>query len=96
MSDQQYFKLVDAVDELDDIKKLTDVLKETKIGEGMDFLPRKTADLVDSLREWILEFVEKGGAALQNKISSLLNELLRRKTISEERYTELKEENNIL
>ena len=75
---------------------MTDVIRETKIGQGMNFLQRKTGDLIDSLREWMQEFVEKGGTVLQTKISSVLNELLRRKTISDERYNELKEENNIL
>ena len=75
---------------------MTDVIRETKIGQGMNFLPRKTGDLVDSLREWMQEFVEIGGSVLQNKISSVLNELLQRKTISDERYNELKEEINIL
>ena len=55
----------------------------------MNFLPRKTGDLIDSLREWMLEFVEKGGTVLQNINSSVLNELLRRKTISDERYNGL-------
>ena len=95
LSEQQYFKLVEIIDEID-IKQLTDVIRETKIGQGMNFLPRKTGDLIDSLREWMQEFVEKGGTVLQNKISSVLNELLRRKTISDERYNEFKEENNIL
>ena len=62
----------------------------------MNFLPRETGDLINSLREWIQEIVKKGGTILQNKISSVLNELLRRKTILDERYSELKEENNIL
>ena len=62
----------------------------------MDFLPRKTGDLIDSLREWMQEFVEKGGTALQAKISSVLDELLQRKKISEDRYNELKQEHNIL
>ena len=95
LSEQQYFKLAEMVDEID-IEQLIDVIKETKIGEGIDFLPRKTEHLIDTLREWMQEFTEKGGIALQNRISSVLNELLRRKTISEERYNELKEENDIL
>ena len=87
--------LVEIIDEID-IEKLMDVIKETKIGQGMNFLPRKTGDLIDSLREWMQEFVEMGGTVLQSKISSVLNELLRRKTISDERYNELKEEIKIL
>ena len=95
LSEQQYFKLVEIIDEID-IKQLTDVIRETKIGQGMNFLPRKTGDLIDTLREWMQELVENGGTVLQNKISSVLNELLQRKTISDERYNELKEEINIL
>ena len=95
LSEQQYFKLAEMVDEIG-IEQLIDVIKETKIGEGIDFLPRKTEHLIDTLREWMQEFAENGGIALQNRISSVLNELLRRKTISEERYNELKEENDIL
>ena len=39
LSEQQYFKLVEIIDEID-IKQLTDVIRETNIGQGMDFLPR--------------------------------------------------------
>ena len=62
----------------------------------MNFLPRKTGDLIDSLRDWLKELTENGEVGLRNKISSVLEELLRRKEISKERYTKLKEENNIL
>ena len=94
LSEQQYFKLAEIVDKID-IKQLTEVIKETKIGQGMNFLPRKTDELLDTLWKWIQEFIETGGTALQSKILSLLNELLQRKSISEERYNELKEEHNI-
>ena len=68
LSDQQYFKLVDIIDEID-IKQLTDVIRETKIGQGMNFLRRKTGDLIECFQEWMQEFVEKGGTVLENKIS---------------------------
>ena len=58
----------------------------------MNFLPRKTDQLLDNLREWMQEFVENGGTVLQSKISAVLNELFQMKKISEERYNELKEE----
>ena len=95
LSEQQYFKLAEVIDETD-IEQLTDVIRESKIGQGMNFLPRKTDELIDTLGEWIQEFVENGGTVLQNKISSLLNELFQRKKISEERYNELKQEHNII
>ena len=72
------------------------MVKETKFGQGIDFMPRKTTVLLDNLRELLLEFTEKGGQALQNTISAMINELFQRKAISEKRYKELKEENNIL
>ena len=75
ISDQQYLKLAEAVDEID-IEKLTGVIRESKIGQGLVLLPRKTDKLIDTLGEWIKELAENGGTVLQNKISALLNELL--------------------
>ena len=79
-----------------DIKKLTDVIRETKIGQGMDFLPRKTDVLINMLQQLLEELVEKGGDFLKNNISSLLNELRQRKKISEERYDQLKQQHDIM
>ena len=94
ISDRRYLKLAEAVDEID-IEQLTDVIRETKIGQGIDFLPCKTDQLIDTLGEWIKELAEKGGVVLQNKVSALLNELLMRKKLTEKRYKELTNENNI-
>ena len=94
ISEQQYLKLVDEIDAMD-IKKLTNIIRETKIGRGINFLPRKTDVLIDTLQQWLQELVENGGTALKNHISSLLNELRQRKKISEERYSQLKQQHNI-
>ena len=64
--------------------------------KDLDFLPVKTNKLIDTLQEWLDEFVEKGGSALKKKIGAVLNELLRRKEISPLRYDEIKGEHNIL
>jgi len=95
ISEQQYFKLAEEIDEID-VKKLTNIIGETKIGQGINFLPRKTGELFDKLREWAMEFAENGGVVLQNMISAVLNELFRRKQISKKRYDEMKEQYNIL
>ena len=79
-----------------DIKRLTDIIKEFKIGGGLDFLPRKTNKLIDTLQEWLEEFVEKGSSVLKDKIGAVLNELLRRKKISTKLYDQIKEEHNIM
>ena len=95
ISEQQYFKLVKEIDNID-IEQLTDIMKEFKVGQGLDFLPTKTSKLLDTLQEWLKEFVDKGSYALKDKIGAVLNELLRRKTISTGRYEEIKEQHNIL
>ena len=94
VTEHQYLRLIEEIEELD-IKRFIDIIKEFKIGEGFDFLPRKTNKLVDTLQEWLDEFVEKGSSALKNKIGAVLNELLRRKEISPQRYDEIKGEHNI-
>ena len=92
--EQQYFRLVEEIEELD-IKRLIDIIKEYKIGEGLDFLPRKTNRLIDTLQEWLDEFVEKGSSTLKNKSGAVLNEFLRKKEISFQRYDEIKGEHHI-
>ena len=72
------------------------VIKETKIGQGLPFLPRKVRDLTKNLHVWLEELAETGSSTVRNKISALLEELLRQKGISHHRYTSIKEENNIL
>ena len=44
-----------------------------------DLISDKTDKLINTLQEWLEEFVEKGSSALKNKIGAVLNELLRRK-----------------
>ena len=78
------------------MERLLNVIKEFKIGEGLNFLPRQTGKLIDTLQNWLEEFVDNGSAVLKNKIGAVLNELLRRKKISNKRYNEIKEEHGIL
>ena len=94
LSDQQYFKLAEEIDELN-VARLANALKEFKIGEGLNFLPRQTDKLIDTLREWLEELVEKGSSALKNNIGAVLNELLRRKQITNKHYDEIKQEHSI-
>ena len=73
-----------------------DVIKDMKIGQGLQFLPRKLADLTKHLQIWLEELVDTGKSDVQNKVVGLLEELLWRKGISHERYITIKEDNNIL
>ena len=96
ISDYQYFKLADILLDQLGLVKLTAVIKETRIGRGMNFLPRKTGYLINSLQEWLKELAETGTSVVRDKISSVLEELLRRKEMTTERYNELKQEHNIM
>ena len=58
LSDDQYLELSKMIDELD-IKKLADVIKETKFGQGMDFMPRKTTVLLDNLSSMLNELFQR-------------------------------------
>ena len=95
VSESQRVKLVEEIEAMD-IKRLSDIIKEAKIGQGLEFLPRKTEVLIDTLQQMLQELVDHGGAALKEKILPYLNELLHRKEISVKRYDELKEQNDIV
>ena len=82
ISDDQYFKLADILLDQLDLVKLTAVIKETTFRRGMNFLPRKTGDLINSLQEWLNELAETGTSVVRDKISSVLEELLRRKEMT--------------
>ena len=91
---EQYFKLA----QIDDLtsSRLIGIIKDTKIGRGLKFLPRKIADLTKNLHVWLEELAETDAYTVRNKISALLEELLQRNGISHDRYTSIKEENDIL
>ena len=96
LSEEQYLKLAQMdMDELNS-SRLADVIKETKIGQGMHFLPRKLSDLTKQLHIWLEEFAKSKESAVQKKVIAVLNELLRRKDITQECYTAIKEDNDIV
>ena len=94
LSEEQYFKLA----QIDDLtsSRLIGIIKDTKIGRGLKFLPRKITDLTKNLHVWLEELAETDAYTVRKKISALLEELLQRNGISHDRYTSIKEENDIL
>ena len=54
LSEEQYLELDKALleDELDFLR-IFGVIKGTKVGQGLKFLPRKLNDLVKSLQTWL-------------------------------------------
>ena len=96
LSEEQYLKLAQIdTDELTS-SRLADIIKDTKIGQGMTFLPRKMDDLVTSLQTLLTELIETGSRAIRNDVGSVLDELLRRKGITQDRYKAIKEDNAIV
>ena len=87
ITDEQYDSL--SKDDNLDMDKLITEIKRMKIGRGIDFLPRKTEDLLAKLKEWSMKFVENGTEALQGKILAVLDELLFRKVITKEKRKDI-------
>ena len=97
LSEEQHLKLADALlEEEFNYLRLVDVIKDTDIGQGLKFLPRKFADLTKNLQIWLEDVTETGRPDVRNKVDAVLEELLRRNGISGEKYTSIKEDNNIL
>ena len=90
----QYKALESKIDGLD-LDKLIWEIKTVKVGRGLEFLPRKTSDLMGKLKDWTNEFVAEGAPMLRQKIKSVLDELLFRKAISKQEATDVKEKNNL-
>ena len=54
LSEEQHLKLADALQEEEfNSSRLVGVIKDTKIGQGLKFLPRKLADLTKYLQIWL-------------------------------------------
>ena len=94
ISEEQFEKLVEHEDL--DLPIITRIIKETKIGQGLKFLPKTIGNLTDTLQLMIQELIDTGSSVIREKITSILEELLNRKAITRERYTAIKEEHNIV
>ena len=79
-----------------DLPTIALVIKDTKVGQGLKFLPRKLTDLKQQLQIWLKYFVETGHSETRKQVAAVLEELLKRYGISLERYTNIKEDKNIL
>ena len=94
LSKEQFEKLAELEDL--DLPAVALIIKDTKIGRGLKLLPRKINDLVQSLQTLLTELAEAGSSTIQSNVRSVLEELLQRKGITQERYNTIKDEHNIL
>ena len=94
LSKEQYKKLI-KLEELD-LPTIARVINDTKVGRGLSFLPQKVSDLRNSLHSLLTELAESGNSMIKNKLVAVLEELQRLKAISDEQYTVIKKDNDIM
>ena len=94
LSEEQHLELAEALQN-DDLYS-SRVIKNTKVRQGLKFLPRKLNDLVKRLQVLLEELTESGENEVRNKGAAVLEELLRRNGTSLDRYTTIKEDDNIM
>ena len=93
---QEQFEKLDELKQVD-LPRVIDIIKETKIGHGIKFLPSTLPDLKNRLHFLLTndDSVDTELSRVKREIHALLEELLRREAISAEQYTTVKD-NNIL
>ena len=94
LSKKQFEKLAKLEDL--DLPAVALVIKDTKIGQGLTFLPTKMNDLVKSLQKLLTELFETRRSVVRNHVRAVLEELHQRKGITQQRYNSIKDENDIL
>ena len=67
ISDEQFKSLNKNINNLD-LDKVIAEIKSTKVGRGINFLPRETSDLMKKLKEWAMEFAEHKGIKEDSKV----------------------------
>ena len=88
LSDDQFEQLAELEDpDLDTIKQ---VITETKVGEGLKFLPRTIGNLRHTLQSLLTELKASGSTFLKSNITAIMEELLRRNAIRIGEYENLK------
>ena len=94
LSDKQFEKLV----ELDvlDFPAVALVIKGTKVGQGVKFLPNTMKSLRESLGTLSKELIDTGNAVIKTQLIPVLEELRRCKGITDKQYATVKRELDIL
>ena len=88
LSDGQ-FKQLDEL-EVPDLEKITEIIKDAKIGKGLNFLPRTLCKLRHILHSLLKELEENGSEFIKPKVASILEELFNRNAIRRGEYVNLK------
>ena len=74
------------------ISNIANIIKSTKLGRGLRFLPRLSSDLKQSLKDIADESNNNSCFILKKELRAIIDELLYRKCISHEDYEAIKNE----
>ena len=91
ISTEQYEKLKEN-DAAFELPSIVAIIKDTKIGNGLKFLPRTIRDLKRKLQLILTEVTVTGIDAMKKELIAILDELLRQKGISVEDYNDVSKE----
>ena len=91
INQEQHEELNEMVAELD-LMKLLEVVGKTKIGRGIQFLPRSKEDLLKKLHEMSCHHQKNPSRNLKKKMKASLDELLSRKVITKGQYNNIKQD----
>ena len=94
LSEEQFEQIME-IEEFS-LPAVADIVKGTKTGQGLKFLPRTIVGLTAKLPLLLQELQETGQSRVKNELAGVLEEPLRRGGISLKRYQHIKHENNIL
>ena len=86
ISQEQYNALSE--DDNLNLDKVISVIKTTKIGRGIKFLPRNTEDLKEKLCDWGTSYADEQHPDLKNKYMAALDELRSRKVLTKREYND--------
>ena len=69
LSDEQFEQLAELEDP--DLHTIKEVITDTKVGEGLKFLPRTITNLRHTLQSLLTELEESGNAFIKSKITAI-------------------------
>ena len=98
LSEDQFLRLRESEKDLLESPTIVEVIKETNIGRGINFLPRTIEDLKTKLPHLISDLIETAGlSSVRNELAAILKErCFAGKEYRSERYIVIKRDNNIL
>ena len=93
---EEQFKKLSTLEDFTDLEAVADIVQDTKVGQGLKFLPRMLVALHQSWQILQKELGETGSGMIRNRLAAVLQEVNRRKIISDKLDVTLKDDNNIL